>query len=330
MKLILSIDGGGIRGIVPGLILDYIEQQTGQPIAESFDIISGTSTGGIIALGLQAKKNDGALYSAKEITEIYTKHGEDIFKRNWFMKTIGQMGLTNCKYKHHALEKKLTEYFHDQRLSDIDNPTLVTSYNMTYGQPLFFKSHKAKQDPDRDYYLRDVARSTSAAPTYFKPHPIVIKGEDDNKKLCKTIDGGVYVNNPAMCGYIEAIKFARERNSNEEIYLVSLGTGEVGKLLDADGSGGWGLIKWLVPLFDIMFDGASDSVNYHLEKLLNPVEGSPKHYFRIQPELDRKGMKNMDNTDPENIANLVDFAQRTINDKKPLLDEICQLIQQKG
>ena len=167
---ILAIDGGGIRGIIPATLLAHIESTTRRPIAQLFDLIAGTSTGGILALGLTIPRTVGEpLYSAQRFVEMYEREGPKIFTRSLWRRIVACNNLTEEKYSAAGLEAVLERYFGDSRLADATTDVLVTSYEIAHSFPFFFKSSNARLRPDYDFPAREVARATSAAPTYFEP-----------------------------------------------------------------------------------------------------------------------------------------------------------------
>jgi len=142
---VLSIDGGGIRGVVPAVILGEIERLTGKPIAESFDLIAGTSTGGILALALTVPGPDGRpRYSARDLIALYEKEGSRIFGRPKWHWLRPLRILLEEKYPADGLEAVLAEYFDDCRLKDAVTEVVVTSYETERRLPFFFKSRHAK------------------------------------------------------------------------------------------------------------------------------------------------------------------------------------------
>ena len=174
---ILSIDGGGIRGIIPALVLYEIEKRTGQPIAKLFDLIAGTSTGGILALGLvKPNKNGTPQYSAKNLEELYENEGKTIFSSTICHKIKSLDGLLDEKYPSSRIESVLKKYFGDTHLSEALTNIIVPSYEIEQRTPWFFKSFNAKDTnkKNEDFLMRQVARATSAAPTYFEPCKINI------------------------------------------------------------------------------------------------------------------------------------------------------------
>lgn len=246
VKYVLSIDGGGIRGILPAKILSKIEFNHGS-IPNTFDLIAGTSTGGILALGVGIKVFEKELYKAADIVKMYENEGNRIFKKSLFSKI---KNLFSSKYSNDNLRAVLFEYFGEFKLKNAGTKLMCTSYDTSIGYPVFFKSWK-----DDDVTLVDACLATSAAPTYFIPH------EYKNMSL---VDGGVVANNPAMCAYIEA----RKLWPNDEIKVLSISTGGSGPMITYDQAKKMGLAQWAGSAVDIIMDAGLDTVSYQLDKLL--------------------------------------------------------------
>jgi patatin-like phospholipase/acyl hydrolase len=163
---ILAIDGGGIRGIIPAVILSEIEKRTQKPVSELFDLVVGTSTGGILALFLVKPNNQGRpQYTAKDLVAMYEKEGDQIFSRSIWQKIHSGGSLVGEKYPASGIEKVLEKYFDKARLKDSLTEVLITSYDIERRIPFFFKSRNAKANISYDFPLKQVARATSAAPT---------------------------------------------------------------------------------------------------------------------------------------------------------------------
>jgi patatin-like phospholipase/acyl hydrolase len=314
---VLSIDGGGIKGIIPATVLAYIEQKTGQPTSALFDLIAGTSTGGILALGSTKPGPDGTpAYTAEEGIAFYVEEGPVVFSRPWYRKIPG-WNLIEERYPSGPIDEVLLEYFGDTRLKEALTDVIITSYDIEGRAPYFFKSRHAK-DPDRprdDFFMRDAARATAAAPTYFEPAKITVPGEPPYVAL---IDGGVYAINPAMCAYAEV----RSLNPPEaQVLLVSLGTGENTEPLPYDEVKGWGEASWARPILDVTFDGNSDTVDFQLRQLLPAVAGLPR-YYRFQIRLEGASDA-MDDASEENLEALQALGAKLVTDNQAALDELC-------
>jgi uncharacterized protein len=305
---ILSIDGGGIRGIIPAMVLDHVELTVGRPVAELFDVIAGTSTGGIIALGLTCPGDDGRpKFSAADIVDLYVENGPEIFPHEIFGRV---RQFFEEKYSDAGLEDVLRDELGDARLKDALTSVIVTAYDLERRQPVFFRSERARTEPDLyDFAMHEVARATAAAPTYFEP---AVLGEPP----LALIDGGVFATNPGMCAFVDA--FAGKARV-EETLLVSLGTGSSTKPIPVEDAKGWGLAGWARHILDVVFDGVSDTVDFQLAQILG------SNYFRLQTKLD-KANDDMDDASARNLENLKLEGAELIHAESAKLDEVCRLL----
>ena len=302
---ILSIDGGGIRGLIPALVLAEFERQTGRAIADCFDLIAGTSTGGILALGLAKPGEDGRpRYSAQDLADLYRQEGARIFDESPWRRLTNPMGLRAAKYPSDGIEAVLQQYFGETRLKDALAEVLVTAYDLEKRDAFFYRRRRAREDARYDVPMRVAARATSAAPTYFEPALVQWPTERD-----VLVDGGVFANNPAMCAYAEAWQtLAKEGRTADDILLVSLGTGLYTKPYRYEDAKGWGVAGWAKPVLDVIFDGVADTVDYQLRQLLPALEDGTPRYHRFQTDLDA-GLSEMDDTSPEHLEGLFRAAE---------------------
>jgi len=317
MQKVLSIDGGGIRGIIPAMLLAEIEGRTGRRIAEMFDLVAGTSTGGILALGLTKPGQDSEPeYSAKKLIELYETEGGKIFSIPVWHRIHSGWGLAEEKYPSTGIDEVALEYFGDVRLAQALKEVLIPAYEIEKRGPWFFKRWEAL-DSKKGFnpFMREVARATSAAPTYFEPIQLKV-GSLGNRAF---IDGGVHSNNPAMCAYVEARKIHPEE---KEFLVVSLGTGEPTREMPYEEVKGWGLALWAQPILNVVFDGVSDTVDYQLRELLSTEEGDARRYYRFQTVLDI-GKDDMDDASATNIAALKTKAQEIIDENEADLEALC-------
>jgi patatin-like phospholipase/acyl hydrolase len=336
---VLSIDGGGIRGIIPAVVLAAIEQQTGRPACELFDLIAGTSTGGIIALGVTVPdpgRSGSPRWSAQDLVGMYEEEGPKIFHRS-LLRTVETADglLCGAKYSASGLEKALAQYMGDARLPQALTDVLITSYDIQRHQPFFFKSFAPRAHSNRltregvpretnlppqpaDYPMKIVARATSAAPTYFPPADVYAtppppSGPPDHV----LVDGGTFANNPAMCAYAEALR----NHPGAEPLIVSLGTGRLTESVSYKQARKWGLLQWAHPLLDVMMDGASAAVDYQLDELL----GADKNHFRLQTVLE--GVSgSLDDASPANIEGLRKLAEEFLARNAARVEEVCGLL----
>lgn len=296
---VLAIDGGGIRGIIPALVLAELERRAGRRTFELFDLIAGTSTGGILACALCAPDP----LPAQELVALYEEEGPRIFDRSLFQRLRSAEGVLDEKYDAAALDRALERFLADKRLSETRPDLLVPSYDTAGPAPHFFKTTAARRSPADDLPLSTVARATSSAPTYFEPLPL------DGRSL---VDGGVFAVNPAMCAFAEVLR----RSPRTEVTVLSLGTGERTRRRTWEQVRDWGLAEWARPILEVVFDGASDAVDYQLRHVLG--EG---RYRRLQVELD-VASDDLDDASEGNIRALVRHAEELIAARGADLDAV--------
>ncbi len=313
---ILAIDGGGIRGIIPAVMLAAIEKQTGKPICELFDLIAGTSTGGILALGMvkPGQQPGKPQYAATDLLELYFKEGATIFPHSLWREIKSGKYTENEKYPSDGVESVLQKYFGDTRLKDALKNTLITSYEIQIRLPWLFRSDRAFKDANFDFPMWQVARATSAAPTYFEPERI---DKADKSGFWALVDGGMYANNPAMLAYAEALHLFPKG----EVVVVSLGTGTHTQPIPYANAKHWGLIGWAKPVLDVVFDGVSRTTDYQIHQLL-PPDGARQRYYRFQTPL-TIASDEMDNTDPENLNDLKQQAEQMVAAQQAEIGTLC-------
>jgi uncharacterized protein len=308
---ILSIDGGGIRGLIPALFLTELERVAGRPVCDLFDVVAGTSKGGIIALTLTVPGPDGRpRWTAEDIVGLYVDWGPRVFSRSVWRRLRSVDGGLDEKYPATELEAMLARYLGDASLSDALTDVFITSYETERRAPWFFRSWRAKADPEEDFPMRLVARATSAAPTYFEPLRLPTGDEGQHLSL---VDGGVFANSPALCAYVEALKV----HPGAEIELVSVGTGRLTRPLPYDEIRDWGALAWARPILDVVFDGI-EQVTDHQLGLLVP-EG---HYHRFQVPLDQRS-EYIDDAGPANLAALREKGEALIAANAGVLPDLC-------
>lgn len=301
---VLSIDGGGIRGIVPATVLAALEERAGRPISELFDLIAGTSTGGILALALARPAPGGAgpRWSAADIVGLYHEEGPKIFRRPVGRRITSIDGLIDERYSSDALRDALERYLGDTTVDQALTGVLVTAYDLVARRPRFFKSWRE----DAGVPMALAAEATSAAPTYFEP---VREGD------AALIDGGVFAGNPAMCAYAEAVRL----RPGAEIRLLSLGTGSQTRPIRYEQAKDWGVLEWARPIVDVVFDGSSDTVDYQLIQLLG------ERHLRLQIDLAHAN-DDLDDASPANLAALERTGRRLVAESAAALDEWARLL----
>src|SRR5829696_3491780 len=309
---VLCIDGGGIRGLIPALMLAEIERRTGRRTADMFDLIAGTSTGGILACALTRRGEDGRpMYSAEELAELYVTEGPRIFDRS-LVKTVTSLdGLVDEKYDDDGLNAALAAYLGDARLNEALTDLLITAYDIHDRFAFFFRSSRARTDDRYDFSLADAARATSAAPTYFEPIEVTDGAGDRTYAL---IDGGVFAVNPAMCALAEVVGSGAELE-----VLASLGTGSQTRRYEIEDAKDWGAIEWVRPLLEMVFDGVADTVDFEAATL------AKDRYRRFQAAL-RYSSDALDDADESNLRRLEGDAERLIAGRTADIETLCEEI----
>jgi len=265
---IISFDGGGIKGVVPAIILKRLQDTPGlKGFIEKADLFAGTSTGGLIALAL-ANGNDPSV-----IKSLYLNDGSKIFSLSLRNEIFGLCQLTEAKYNNKNLTSILKNLFGNTQLKDLKKNVLITSFdldneagetNTRNWKPKIFHNYPGPNN-DSDQYAYKVGLYTSAAPTFFP-------SEDGY------VDGGIYANNPSMCALTQVLEPRNDGTPDylDGILLLSLGTGASLHYIPGD-THNWGYIQWLKQLLTIMMDGVNGIADYECKQLLH------ERYFRFAP-----------------------------------------------
>ncbi|MBX3165093.1 MAG: patatin-like phospholipase family protein [Bacteroidetes bacterium] len=299
---ILSIDGGGIKGLYSASVLARFEEKIGKRISDHFDMICGTSTGGMIALGLSAGM------TAEALVNLYFKHGSEIFPTSnnsfiryfqyrWqFLKQLLLFG----KHSNKPLTKILEKTFESKTLGDAENLLCIPSFNLIKGEPRVFKfPHKEGSFfMDKNIKMVDVALATSAAPTYLPIH--------EHNNILYT-DGGVWANNPSLCGLLEALQYFVGENKEYDTYQI-LSISSIAQ------PSGWASTErksksfrsWNSKLFQISMDGQAYFTDFFLNNIINNINPKGMYYRVPSPKLSNEhmGAIDMDKTDEKALKTI--------------------------
>lgn len=264
---ILAMDGGGIRGILTAVLLERLEEAHPGFLAQ-IDLFAGTSTGGLLALGLAAGIPPG------EAVRLYEDWGPRIFARPFWRQALTLGGLIGAKYPIEPLKEALSYQFGARTLADLPRKVLVTTFDLDNEAPGPYppRTWKAKffhnypgSDSDGAELMVDVGVRTSAAPTYFP----VYQGY---------IDGGVVASNPSVAALAQALHPSTGGRELPDLVLLSLGTGHNPKHIAGQGLN-WGLVQWAPRLVDLMLEGESGLADYQSRQILD------ERYLRLDPPL---------------------------------------------
>jgi patatin-like phospholipase/acyl hydrolase len=289
---ILSIDGGGIRGIVTTVMMQRLQSTPGLGgFLDTVDLIAGTSTGGLLSLGIAHG------LGLEEIRDLYVNDGPEIFDDSWIDNLLDLGKLRGADYKIAPMRRVFKKVLGEETtLGRLRKRVLITAFDMdNEDSDVLNRSWKPKlfhnfpgDGNDRHELAYKVGIYTAAAPTYFP-------------SVDGYIDGGVYANNPAMCALAQTQdKRYRPTPALDEIVLLSLGTGRSlfyirGKTLD------WGYAQWIKPLISLMLDGISGIADYQCQQMLR------RRYHRLAPVFPPDVSIPMD--DVEKIPYMIEFAE---------------------
>jgi patatin-like phospholipase/acyl hydrolase len=284
---VLSIDGGGVRGIIPARILEEIEKRTNKPISELFDLIVGNSTGGLLALGLTTPDDKNKpKYTAKNILDLYLLNSKDIFSSSFFRNIATGNGLWGAKHSRANLDYMTEKLFGNTLLSQTIKPVLILSYSLTQGEPSLWTTNFSISHPDKDVYLKDLAGATTAAPTYFSPKEMKNKASE----ILYEADGGIYANDPSTAAIAEIYRNNPNIGKND-ILLISIGTGKITLGSSALKLKNAGVIGWVMEanLIDVMMSATNNLCEWESTVFSNALTK------RIQVNIP-KNLGQMDNT----------------------------------
>ncbi|XP_058772793.1 patatin-like protein 1 [Vicia villosa] len=330
---ILSIDGGGVRGIIPGVILAYLESQLQEidgadaRLADYFDVIAGTSTGGLITTMIATpdpKNNNRPLFEARAIVPYYQEHLPHIFpQKSGIFAPILKIAkaLRGPMYNGKYLKKIIREMTGNTLLRQTLTNIVIPSFDVGKLQPTIFSSYQNDTEPGLDVKLSDICIATSAAPTYLPAH--YFEKKDEQGKVIQEyhlIDGGVCANNPTMVAIREAMKDkirqSKGRNGNnvaigfDRFLVISIGTGSSKSVrkYNAKMAAKWGALRWLfnsgaTPVLDCFSEASTDMVDYHNSVLFTALQ-SQDNYLRIQDDTLKGELASVDISTKDNLNNL--------------------------
>ncbi|CAM0152067.1 unnamed protein product [Urochloa decumbens] len=337
---VLSIDGGGVRGIIPGTILAFLEEKLqeldgeGARIADYFDVIAGTSTGGLVTAMLTAPSPDDKnrpLFAAKDINNFYLKHCSKIFPSCGG----GPLGLfkklmTGPKYDGKYLHSVIRDLLGETKVSNALKNIVIPTFDIKLLQPTIFSKYDAVNDVSKDALLSDVCISTSAAPTYLPGHQFETKDKDGKTRPFNLIDGSVAANNPTLLAMNDVTRqillgnqdfFPIKPADYGKFMVLSLGTGsaKVEEKFDAVQCSRWGLLGWLynkgaTPIIDSFSQASSNLVDIHASVLFQALH-TEKSYLRIQDDELTGDTSSVDVSTTKNLNRLVDVGKALL--KKP-------------
>ena len=294
---VLAIDGGGVRGVVPAVVLANWETDSNRPTQDRFGLFAGTSTGAIVAGSLAAGISGPTLLELfrSDTAAIFTPQREGFVKR-----ALSFKGIVLPAYSLDPLRKSLETNLGDRTLGDCPHPLIISALDVVSGNPKIFRSgHFPDGQNDRTVRMVDAILASTAAPVLFPSIPVGVSAY---------IDGSLWANNPSILAMLEANKLHQDPPN-----ILSLGCGRPlwgGKL----GFGGnRGLLGWSLPLVSLLMTAQADGVAHYMDQLV-----PAGRYMRINPVLPRH-LAQIDRA--ESVPELIARASEAAREALPRLNE---------
>ncbi len=320
---ILSLDAGGIRGILELNVLAELEERSGKPISELFDLITGTSTGSVIGISLLLPGPDGKpLHSAHEMLDLYVQQIRTFGEGPWYHPVLTLDGLLGPEYRTSRGVAFLRDVMGTTTMAELLCDIVIPAASIDDLSPRFMTSRRS---PDgSDFTINDnivaanVALATTAAPGLIAPMRL---RNVEGQLLFTAADGGLFAYDPTPL----AISLALQRYPDRSLIVLSLGTGDLETTIDTSSAGSWGSIHWLKHATSL---GIRPSVRY-TNAILSHVAGRPgsqlTHYLRINPKVPSQFNQSLYSS-KEVVTQLNQIGAQSVKDNDQAISEIISLL----
>ncbi|CAL9228231.1 unnamed protein product [Arabidopsis halleri] len=334
---ILSLDGGGVRGIIAGVILAYLEEQLQKVdgdnarLADYFDVIAGTSTGGLVTAMLTAPDGTGRpRYAATDIVPFYLEHCPKIFPQpTGVLALLPKLPklLSGPKYSGKYLRTLVGKLLGETKLHQTLTNIVIPTFDIKTLQPTFFSSYQALGGPSLNVKVSDICLGTSAAPTFLPAHYFSNEDSQGKTREFNLVDGGVTANNPTLVAITAVSKQIVKNNPDmgtlkplgfDKFLVISIGTGSAKKeeKYSAKKAAKWGIISWLyedgsTPILDITMESSRDLVHYHSSVLFKALESEDK-YLRIDDDTLEGDVSSLDLSTKSNLEKLIKIGEKML------------------
>lgn len=305
---VLSIDGGGAKGVIVTYLLSELERRTNMKVMELFDCCYAASVGSLITAALNIQEKGKLKFSAQEVHELFIDEIPKVFHRSLQQKIEGDTGLWP-KFKNDNLKALVERVFDGIRLTDLYKPWFAPSLEeRPHEQPYYITRQKALEDPSYNWKMSDVLLGTMAAETYFPAHEV----REEGKQTAYFADGGFFCNNPASWAFAKTQKdFACGSN----MVMLSLGTGKWAPPLPKDCTNG-GDLDWLPRIISTKWTADNqktcDLVEYALEK----------NFMRCNPVMNTE-VYTLDTDNPEMLKKMVAIQKKWIKEHDKEFQQWC-------
>jgi patatin-like phospholipase/acyl hydrolase len=307
---ILSIEGGGVYGILPAHVLQYIEKKSKRPIAELFDLVMGTSTGSLLSVLLTVPGlNNKPKYTAADALAIYKDQGKMIFYSPWYHRIFTLNGLIGPKFMTTERMQVFREYFGNLYFDQLLNNVIIPAYGVKDRSPLLFMNWRQPGAPNMNFAVSDLLMGAVSPPGFF---PSVVFGSPKDRFLLA--DGAIFANNPDLAAVLIAMKMYPKK----KYILVSLGTGKVERsAVTSKEVVDWGDLQWSEEILPVLMDGTMKFNDLLLEKTF-PF---PIDIYSFNIEIDSFS-REIDNITPWHLERLNQDGERLVKDNQKKLDEL--------
>jgi len=340
-KWVLSLDGGGIRGMISAVFLQKLEEALGRPVGECFDLVAGTSSGSVLAAGLSIGPDGKQVAPTADLPDFFAKEAPRLFRRSPIPFATKLKWLFGPIYDIDALRGAITRQVGDLRLSQLRSHTLLTAYDMRMARPVLFQSWLAggadspaaaaraagrgamafcptreARDP-QDFGLSEAVAASSAVPTFFAPVRAP-RGESEHFAL---IDGFVFALNPVLPAYFAARQLF---GAHYNIRILSIGTGKAEKSFAWQELRGRGALGWVRPILDAFPDATSDASELYMDWMTEIADIEHTRVtvtFDAEADPDRPSLA-FDDASPKNIARLRLAGERLFDDHADRLSKL--------
>lgn len=319
---ILVVDGGGIDGIMPLVVLRYLEEKTGKPASELFDFFTGTSTGSIIvtALNIPEDMTRRPKFSADKLLEMYKNFSKEVLSPSLARKIFTLHGVIG---PHLSVEHLHEEFIRltggEVTFGGLLKKVVITAYDIERNKPVLFNSWECDSSSSR-YLVADIITASTSTPTFFSP---TLLTDLDHQSRNALVDGMIFANNPSLDALREA--FALYPNAQSFI-IVHLGTGgsSLKSLkLSATKIQRWGFIHWIKPLATILYKSQNLVIKDAIGSIQDFTTDTQFEYYQFNKDLDYAAPFD---TSQANINTIIENANAIIKEQGTDLDKVAQII----
>lgn len=317
---ILSIDGGGMRALIPALLLAEIERRTGIAAGRLFDLVAGISAGGVVALGVASTDRTGTPHTAGEVVEFFRRFGQRIFRRPLLHRMLTMGGIWGPFYPSSGLLESLRAFFSEAMLGDALRELLIPTYDLTLHQPYFFTRDRARCYPDENLPIYQALYAAFAVPAFFSP---LVVSRNTPQRTHLLADGGLFMSNPVLAAFFEA---RRRFPAADDVLVVSFGTGRLAWPMM---SKNLSLPQWLTPAESIQSDGQKDMANSYLRDVCSILGEKSHRFVRLDPWVLPEEHSPVDASEAHQMW-LTRVAEELIRQNDELLNNLCAELSERA